>query len=178
MSAAKKDPEILALESVYSALKGLDSEIRGKVLASVCQLLDIKGGADNWAVSLTPQSAPKHIETTLRPPRPLSLNELINDKKPGTSAQFITLFAYYREKYEGQPRFSRSDLSKYFPKAKQTPPGNYDRDFVEAVKKGWIHEDKADSYITSKGIEAVESGFEGEVKRGPSRSEKKAKKSK
>jgi hypothetical protein len=48
--------------------------------------------------------------------------------------------------------------------AKEKPPRNYDRDFVEAVKKGWIHEDGAESYITSKGIEAVESGFAGERK--------------
>jgi len=32
------------------------------------------------------------------------------------------------------------------------------------VKKGWIHSDGADSYITSKGIEEVESGFPDERK--------------
>lgn len=61
-------------------------------------------------------------------------------------------------------RFNRSDLKDYFGKAKEQPPMNYDRDFVEAAKKGWIHEDADDSYITSKGIEAVESGFTGERK--------------
>jgi hypothetical protein len=94
----------------------------------------------------------------------MSLNELINEKKPGTSAQFIALFAYYRERYEGLPRFSRNDIESYFSRAKEKPPKNYDRDFVESVKKGWIHEDADDSYLTSKGTEVVESGFAGERK--------------
>jgi hypothetical protein len=97
--------------------------------------------------------------------RPLSINELVQEKSPsGTNAQRIALFAYYRDKHEGISRFTRDDLKVYFAKAKEQPPRNYDRDFVEAVKKGWIHEDGADSYVTSKGIEAVESGFEGERK--------------
>jgi hypothetical protein len=43
--------------------------------------------------------------------------------------------------------------------SREHPPRNYDRDFVEVVRRGWIHEDDGNSYITSKGIEAVESGF-------------------
>lgn len=65
---------------------------------------------------------------------------------------------------EGIQRFSREDLRGYFAKAKQPPPTNYDRDFVEAGKRGWIHEDGGESYVTSKGIESVESGFAGERK--------------
>jgi len=85
--------------------------------------------------------------------------ELIQEKQPKTNAEKITLFAYYRETYEALPRFARSDLETYFGKAKEKPSGNYGRDFVEAIKKGWIHEDGSDSYITSKGVEAVEGGF-------------------
>jgi hypothetical protein len=65
---------------------------------------------------------------------------------------------------EGQPRFGRDDLKPYFAKAKITPAANYDRDFVEAVRKGWIHEEGSESYLTTKGIEAIESDFEGERK--------------
>ncbi len=96
--------------------------------------------------------------------RPVSIVELIQEKQPGTQAQRIALFAYYREKHEGLARFSRADLQSYFSKAKEPPTTNYGRDFVEAVKKGWLHEDGADSYITSRGIEAVESGFASERK--------------
>jgi hypothetical protein len=95
----------------------------------------------------------------------MSLIELIQDKKPGTNAQRIALFAYYREKFEQIARFGRDDLEAYFAKAHESPPSNYNRDFVEAVKKGWVHEDESDSYVTTKGIEAVENSFEGEMKR-------------
>ena len=44
------------------------------------------------------------------------------------------------------------------------PAGNFSRDFADAVRAGWIHEDGAESYLTTKGIEAVETGFEGERK--------------
>ena len=164
MPTTKKDPEIYALESVHSALKPLDPEARRRVLASVFQLLDIQG--------VTPTAVASQIQPTkvvdqgLRHPssRPVSLNELINEKKPGTSAQLITLFAYYRERYESLSRFNRNDLESYFARAKEKPPKNYARDFVESVKKGWIHESGDDSYLTSKGLEVVESGFTGERK--------------
>ncbi len=88
----------------------------------------------------------------------------MQQKRPATNSQRIALFAYYRERYDGLARFARNDLLSYFSKAKEKPPANYDRDFVEAVKRGWLHEDGADSYITSRGIEAVEAGFPGERK--------------
>jgi hypothetical protein len=96
--------------------------------------------------------------------RPIGLVELINEKRPGTNSQRIAVFAYYREKAEGSPRFSRADLETYFAKAKLPPAGNYARDFAESVRAGWIHEDGAESYLTTKGIEAIENGFEGERK--------------
>jgi hypothetical protein len=82
----------------------------------------------------------------------MSLVEMLKEKAPATSAGKITLFAYHREKNEGKPRFSRADLQGYFATAHENPPANYDRDFIAAVKKGWIHEDGPESYITSKGI--------------------------
>jgi hypothetical protein len=87
--------------------------------------------------------------------------ELIDEKKPATNPQRIALFAYYRERSEGLTRFAKDDLKPYFAKAKQPSPQNYDRDFRHAVQNGWIFEDGADSYLTSKGLEAVEAGFEG-----------------
>jgi hypothetical protein len=161
MAEKRRDPHIAALEAVYAALKDLDPPGRKKVLSSVFALLDLDA---------TPplHSPSRHLVTEERHPmsasRPVSLVELINEKKPGTSAQRIALFAYYREKSERLSRFTRDDLKPYFAKAKQPPASNYDRDFVEAVRKGWIHEDGADSYLTTRGVEAVESGFEGERK--------------
>jgi len=118
-------------------------------------------------------------EGVLRPSsvRPVSLLELMQEKQPRTNDEKIALFAYYREKHEGKPRFARSDLETYFAKAKELPPGNFDRDFTKTVRNAWIHEDDDQSYITSKGIEAVESGFPAEHKRQKEGKPKPSKKS-
>lgn len=156
MAPAKSDPEIAALQVVYLALKPLSSDERRKVLASVQALL----GTVEVPIELRPiPSTPVPQSSSARP---LSLVELIKDKQPKTNIDLITLFAYFRDQYEGQPRFSRNDLRGYFSKAKQNPPGNFDRDFVEAVKRGWLHEDGEESYITSRGMEAIAAGFPSE----------------
>jgi len=116
-----------------------------------------------------PRKVPTPVHSALEPlaespsARPVSPVELIQQKQPTTNAQKIALFAYYREKVEGLARFSRGDLESYFAKAKQPPPGNYGRDFQQAVSLGWIYEDGADSYLTTKGLEAVEAGFAGKA---------------
>jgi hypothetical protein len=162
MADKGRDPNIAAIESVYAALKDLDEASRRKVLASVYALLDMSEASPTKAATV--EQRPAVATSTPSGSRPTSLNELINEKKPGTNAQRIVLFAYYRERSEGLSRFARGDLADYFSKARLPPAGNFDRDFVEAVRKGWIHEDDADSYLTTKGIEAVESGFEGQRK--------------
>lgn len=171
MPEKKRDLVIEALQSVHAALKPLSADERTRVLASVYALLGISGPTvgpppSTGLRSATPSIAETlpHEITTRSQARPLSINELVQEKGPGTNAQRIALFAYYRDKHEGVSRFTRDDLKAYFAKAKEQPPRNYDRDFVEAIKRGWIHEDGADSYVTSKGIEAVEAGFEGERK--------------
>lgn len=162
MAEKKRDPHIAALEAVYGALKALDDAGRKRVLSSVFALLELEG------LGTPPALLAEHVLDAARDrsaptsSRPLSLIELIQEKKPGTNAQRIALFAYYRERHQTLPRFQRDDLKSYFATAREAPAANYDRDFVEAVRKGWIHEDGADSYLTSKGVEAVEAGFEGE----------------
>lgn len=161
--AEKRDPHIVALESVYAALKDLDVTTRKKVLSSAFALLGIEESPNRPAATLARREPESGLAMTAA--RPTSIIELLQAKQPGSNAQRIALFAYYREKYENLPRFSREDLKPYFSKAKEPPASNFDRDFVEAVRKGWIHEESSDSYLTTKGVEAVESGFEGELKR-------------
>jgi hypothetical protein len=158
-----KDPTFAALQTVHEALRRLRADQRGKVLTSVTTLLEIA------AEPIVPSERIPEQQHTPQPPRaaaarPTGLSELMKERKPATNAGKITLFAYYREKHEGHSRFSRDDLEAYFSKAHETPPSLYNRDFVSAVRKGWLHEDGADSYITSKGIEEVESGFPNERK--------------
>ena len=166
MADKSRDLQIVATK-VYSALKPLDPADRKKVISSVATLLDI--GIGDLSAEKQPAREvgsretlhPRQQKETERTTRPVSLVEVVQDKKPKTNAQRIATFAYHREKNEGQPRFSREDLETYFAKAKEPPAANYYRDFMEAVKKGWIHEDGAESYLTTRGLEAVEAGFEG-----------------
>ena len=157
MTEAKKDPEVGALEAVHTALKVLDASARQRVLASVYALLDMTPPVPKTQG----QGSGRPTEQAGRPQtgRPVSPVELIKEKKPTSNVEKITLFAYYRDRHEGASRFARDDLRSYFAKAHETMPGNFDRDFVEAVRRGWIHEDGAESYITSKGIEVVEAAF-------------------
>lgn len=162
MPERKQDPVISAVEAVHSALQPLDPEARRKVLDSIYALLDIVSSRPSVAPIQAEQQSGisrAHEVYTKTGQRPMSLIEVMREKKPSTNVQRIAVFAYYREKYEGIARFSRGDLEAYFMRAKLAPPTNYDRDFVNAVKEGWIHEDDAESYLTSTGIEAVESGF-------------------
>ncbi len=149
---------ITAVQSIYDALEPLDEEARNRVLQSVTSLLGMSTAG--WSPG-PGGSAGKERTPSPKADRPISLQELIQEKKPVTNAQYIALFAFCREKSENLPRFSRSDLEGYFSKAKLPPPGNYDRDFNKAVQLGWIHEDGSDSYLTTRGVEAVEAGFEG-----------------
>jgi hypothetical protein len=148
----------VAIEAVYAALKKLEPADRKKILSSAFALL----GEDSNGVITQAMPAPAGaVASTSLTGRPLSLGEFMQEKRPASNDQRIAAFAYYREKYEGLSRFSRGDLESYFGKAKLSPAGNYDRDFGKAVSKAWIHEDGADSYLTTKGVEAVENGFDG-----------------
>ncbi|MCI0660083.1 MAG: hypothetical protein L0220_03315 [Acidobacteria bacterium] len=167
MAEKDRDPDVKAHQEIYSALKGLDVDTRQRVLSSVLALL---GMPEVMPTALAKRE--QHIEEKQRQEirdtptttRPVSLIELIKEKLPTTNSQRIAVFAHYREKYEGKQRFARDDLKPYFAKAKLHPSSNYDRDFVEAVRKGWVHEEGDDSYLTSKGVEAVEASFPGERK--------------
>jgi hypothetical protein len=164
--AENLDPVISAVAAVHAALKDLDTEDRKRVLASVGALLGVptETGGGGGEREFSDVETRERVEPSARTGRRLSLIELMQEKSPSTNAQKITLFAYYRDKHENKPRFERDDLKAYFGVAKESPPANYDRDFVNAVKNGWVHEEGDDSYITSKGIEVVESGFVGERK--------------
>jgi hypothetical protein len=158
MAVTKASNEMTALQAVYAALKDLEHPMQLKILASVAVMLDLPGSATDQKQSGTTVEGERDRQTS-HTNRPLSLVEVKTEKAPKTGQHMIVLFAYHREKHENKPRFSRHDLEGYFAKARENPPKNYDRDFNEVVKKGWIHEEGDESYITSRGIELVESGF-------------------
>ncbi len=151
MAKTKTAPKNLveAVQVVFAALEPFDESARQRILASAVSLL---GGT----LSSPPQQAtiPVHSRSTgsqvLRPgaERPLSPVELLQEKQPATNPQRIALFAYYRERVEGLSRFAKDDLKPYFAKARQPHPQNFDRDYRQAVKQGWVYDDGADSYLT------------------------------
>jgi hypothetical protein len=153
-----------AVQAVYSALEPFDDSTRQKVLASVTALLGMAAPAVNAGRANTggaEESKPAPLSRNVGGDRPKSIVELMQEKQPKNNSQKIALFAYHRERVEGLSRFAKADLKSYFAAAKEKPAANYDRDFNQAVKFGWIHEDGSDSYLTSRGLEAVESGFAG-----------------
>jgi hypothetical protein len=162
-----------AVQAVYAALDPLDDATRIKVLASVTALLGMANsspGPIRSSVGIPDDARPQAPGRAAATDRPKSIVELMQEKQPKSNPQKLALFAYYRERVEGLPRFAKSDLKGYFASAKEKPAANYDRDFSHAVKLGWIHEDGPDSYLTSRGLEAVESGFSGAQPAQPRRS--------
>lgn len=182
MAEAQKEPEVEALQQILTALKPLPAGLRSRVIASVQVLLGIQGPLSSTEAGTPPEKTevPEGESggraRTSSKDRLTSIGELVAAKGPRTNAQYITLFAYYRERYQGLTRFSRDDLRQLFADARKKPPENYARDFGETVKKGWIHEDGDNSYITSKGMEIAESGFEGPTRSKPRRARKAAQK--
>lgn len=166
MATTKGAPKTLveAVQAVFEALEAFDEAARQRILTSAVSLLG--GGLPTTrpqVPSVGQQREAGSLPSRPSADRPLSPVELIQDKQPATNAQRITLFAYYRERVEGLSRFGKDDLKPYFAKAKQPPPQNFDRDYRQAVQLGWIYDDGTDSYLTSKGLEAVEAGFGGKA---------------
>jgi hypothetical protein len=166
MAPSKGSPKSLveAVQQVFEALEPFDEAARQRILSSAVSLL---GGVLSAPVSRTVDTNVSRAQAAqpVRPggDRPLSPIELLHEKQPATNAQRLAVFAYYREKVEGLARFTKDDLKPYFAKARQHPPQNFDRDYRQAVKLGWIYDDGADSYLTSKGLEAIETGFGGKA---------------
>jgi hypothetical protein len=174
---AAKDNLLTATQTVFKVLRDLEPDLQNRVLSSALSLLGISQPDLLQAGSKVAETARSPAPSSSSRPS-VSPVELIRDKQPATNAQRIAIFAYYRDKHEGKPRFDRSDLKAYFANAKVAAPAYYDRDFNNAVKLGYIYEDGTDSYITSRGVEAVEEGFggKGEPRGGAAKKKKKKKK--
>jgi hypothetical protein len=151
------------------ALQPLTPEERERVLQSAAALFSVSleagpkptGGPED---NLTAEIHEKHPAVPAGGKR-LSVVEFLNEKQPATNAQRIACFAYYREHIEGKgANFSRTDVEGYFAVAKLPKPGNYDRDWRQVVREGWIHDEGANSYLTRAGEESVQAGFGGRGK--------------
>lgn len=148
-----------AAKIIYETLEPLDEEIRLRVITSALTLLGMTSTGLPTNQNFLQNDAGQQFRQTGE--RPVSPIELIQEKNPSNNVERLALFAYYREKYEGLTRFAKNDLKSYFSKFRLPPAQNFDRDFRDAVQAGYIYEDGSESYLTSKGLEAVESKFTG-----------------
>jgi hypothetical protein len=65
--------------------------------------------------------------------------------------------------------FTKDDIRGRFRLSGEAAPANFPRDFIWAVKNGWIAEDPKSPgsfYVTQKGRNAIENNFSSEVKKG------------
>jgi hypothetical protein len=177
-----------AANSVMQALSTLSDDERGRVLQSAAALygLSVRTSPRSQQGSATEKEGDAGFEANEGNRNQIddggkrqSVVEFLKEKAPATNSQRIACFAYYREHVEGKgTKFARRDLEPYFALAKLASPGkNYGRDYTDAVKEGWIHDDGADSYLTQGGENEVSAGFGGKAKpRGPQAAQRKARK--
>ncbi|MBX3590047.1 MAG: hypothetical protein KF755_03970 [Burkholderiaceae bacterium] len=163
--------------SVINTLQPLSVDERAQVLHAAAALYSIQlaSARQSHVHQSALQQAPSSAQARPESQKPVSVGEFVREKSPATNAQRIACFAYYRERFEHHEHFSRSDLSGYFAAARLPKPGNFDRDYNNAVKENWIHDSGAESYLTQTGEAAVSAGFDGKAKpRGASTRKKKA----
>jgi hypothetical protein len=74
--------------------------------------------------------------------------------------RILAIAAYLRDL--GQDRVSKAEIKSRFPEAGEKVPGNYPRDFTNAIKNRWLAQapDKKDSYyVTRTGDTALKNAF-------------------
>jgi hypothetical protein len=145
------------VQLVYGALEPFDDQARRRIVESAASLLGIRLGPIG---SEPPARGVQPPVTHLTPSQaPAAASRRVHSHQSNSFKKSSRRPTHRRSR----SRFSRSDLEGYFAKARQPPPGNFNRDFQTAVNLGWIHEDGDDSYLTTKGLEAVEAGFGGKT---------------
>ena len=107
-----------------------------------------------------------------------SIRNFLDEAGPKRNADKITAIAAYLKDL-GQGTFTRDQVKKHFRMAREPIPGNYGRDFADALATGWIAEDHTypgSYYITSSGEAALRDGFPGKIRRRGRRKARKANK--
>lgn len=101
-------------------------------------------------------------------PRAISLREYLDEVQPARKPDQIVTIANFICEYEGTEDVSRDEIKAKFSSAREPVPTNFARDFAWAVKNGWLHGvpgKKGRYYITTIGLQAIESRFSSKVKK-------------
>jgi len=110
----------------------------------------------------SPSSAGSKGDTRSADGVSLSLREYLDKIGASKKPDQITTIAHYICDYERQDDFSRDDIRSRFLTARESPPGNFGRDFAVALKNGWIaevHGKRNRFYVTAKGAQAISNNF-------------------
>ncbi|MDF6101321.1 hypothetical protein [Gordonia hongkongensis] len=141
----------------------------------------IMGGGPSTTVNpptfnTTPLQAPLTTETQTRgdssaiDPR-ITVGEYIDECEAKQFPAKITAIGNFLELKLGQSSFTREEVKSQFRPAGEAQPGNYSRDFAEAITQRWIAEDPAEKgqyFVTKTGKAAIAAKFDRSTKRSPS----------
>lgn len=110
----------------------------------------------------------------------MTIGEFIDECDAKRNPEKITAIGYYLEVRLGQGSFTRDEVKSQFRPAGETLPGNYSRDFNDAIAQRWIAEDpdaKGRYYVSNTGKAAIAEKFSKPIRRAPTRRKKAATKS-
>lgn len=116
-------------------------------------------GARSGGPSEVPSMTQKNTQT--RPGQEESLREYVNRLNPQYEAQRILTFAGYIKSYRGQGLFDRNAIKSLYREAQEVVPANLGRDIANAIRKGWIADDRekpGSFYVTNTGEKLLGSG--------------------
>jgi hypothetical protein len=92
----------------------------------------------------------------------LTPREALDNSKAKTNPEKIVAFAASIHKEGEQDMFTLEDIKPLFRRAREATPANLSRDLDSAVRSGWVADgdNKGEYYLTKKGLDAFEEGFE------------------
>jgi hypothetical protein len=160
-------------EELYAvSVKGNGITVEKSVSAPVArEVMNVIMGGTASASTATFQRRADTVNTLGSGGRRISLREFLEESQVRRNPDKITGIAEYLFQFEGAELFTREDIRGRFRLAGEAAPGNFPRDFMWAVKNGWIAEDakaQGSFYVTQKGRNAIENKFSSEVvKRTP-----------
>jgi hypothetical protein len=134
----------------------IEQQIEQRMALQIVQVV-MGGGA-----AITPQTFGAKSDARSLDGVSLSLREYLDKIGASKKPEQIATIAHYVCEVEGQADFSRDDIRSRFITAREPPPGNFGRDFVVALKNGWIaevHGKKNRYYVTAKGAQAINNSF-------------------
>ena len=107
----------------------------------------------------------------------VSLGEFVHQHEPTTYPEKVLAIAAYLKEFRTRESFSPEDIRPLFRTIGDVPPANFGRDFRIAISNSWVAPDDRDPnafYVTSIGLKALNSNFDGDsIKRRKTRKRKK-----